>query len=156
MKNLKPFAIFGLLCLCLLSAGCSDDDAPLPEPEPQAAPIVASNEFETDDVTGIWQDTIELDTTALLTINASAVATYNGSIRNAGIALFIRLNDEVLASDYSFEGESQSITFRSSASTTVLLQPGRYNLEIERINNSVNANFNLRANYFAILATEGD
>lgn len=155
MKTLNPLVMLAILSISLLVFGCGDDDVE-PMPEPQAVKIIASNEFETTDVNGIWQDTIELDTTALLTINASAVASYNGNVRNAGIALVIRLNDELIASDYSFEGESSSITFRSSASTTLFLQPGRYDLEVARVNNSVNGNFSLIGNYFAVLATTGD
>ncbi|AXG70569.1 hypothetical protein KORDIASMS9_02809 [Kordia sp. SMS9] len=114
--------------------------------------IIASNQNSTDSPTGLWQDTIEIDKTCLLTINAIASARYNGNVVNAGIRLIIRLDEEELTSDYSFEGSSSSILFSSSAFTTLFLQPSIYNLEIERVNAAVNSDYNLRANYYAIYA----
>lgn len=114
--------------------------------------ILASNEFESDSVVGIWKKTIVLDSSALLTINASAAAGYTGSPRNAGIRLVIRLDDDELASDFTFEGTSANITFYASTSATLFVEPGSYNLRIERENGAVNRDFFLRANYVAIFA----
>jgi hypothetical protein len=117
--------------------------------------IIASNEGETFDGPDVaWQDFIEINKTCLLTINATASANYTGSTRNAGIVLNVKLNDEILTSDMSFEGESSSITFYASASTTVFLQPGTYNLQVEREDIATNGNYFLGVNYYAIYAEE--
>lgn len=160
MKLLKNnILVITLSIIATLLCGCGgDDDGTTPEDpsvnEPQGVLILKSGEYESSKAVGYWQETIELDTTSLLIINANARARYSGNTRNAGIALYIRLNDELLASDFSFEAQSNTISFEISASTTVFLQPGTYILEVERANIGVNSLYSLRANYFAVLAVE--
>jgi hypothetical protein len=57
---------------------------------------------------------------ALVFINAAGSASYNGPTANAGILLSITVGD-VTVYDDSFEGESSSIHFRSSASHVFIL-----------------------------------
>ena len=114
--------------------------------------IVAANQGETTDPEGTWQDYIELKVPSLLTINANATATYTGGLANAGIRLYIELEEEIIASDMSFEGESSTITFYSSASKTVYLKPGRYNLKVDRDDIRTNSGFKLEVNYYAVYA----
>lgn len=115
--------------------------------------IVAANEGSTNSSEGTWQDFIDVAVPCLLTINATAKATYSqGGGVNAGIRLYVKLDGNIVASDMSFEGESSTITFFSSASTTVFLKPGRYNLEVDRDDIRTNAGFGLKVNYFAVYA----
>ena len=114
--------------------------------------IIAFNNGETSDSEGKWQDYIDIKAPCLLTINANTSATYSGSIVNAGIRLYVKLNGNLIASDMSFEGESATITFFSSASTTLYLKPGRYNLEVDRQDIRTNRNFKLSVNYYAVYA----
>lgn len=114
--------------------------------------IIATNQEETNTAEGRWQDYIEVAVPCLLTVNANASANYSGTTANAGIRLFVRLEGELIASDMSFEGESNTVTFFSSASTTLYLEPGRYSLEVDREDIGTNTNFRLSVNYFAVFA----
>lgn len=116
--------------------------------------IIASNEGEVNNAEGRWQDYIEITVPCLLTVNASAMANYSGSRANAGIRLYIKIEGKVVASDMCFEGESSNITFFSSASTTVFLKPGRYNIEVDRVDQRTNSGFGLKASYFAVYAKQ--
>ena len=157
MKSLKTYLLaFAFLATAVIFTNCNNDDDATPQPTPivEASPvqIIALNQGSTDSPIGIWQDTIEINKTCLLTINANASARYGGNVVNAGIDLNIKLNGELVASDFSFEGESSSITFNSSASTTLFLQPGTYDLEVRRFNIAVNGNYSLSVNYHAVYA----
>ncbi|WP_075341444.1 hypothetical protein [Tenacibaculum agarivorans] len=119
--------------------------------------IIATNEGETDSSEGTWQDFIEVKVPCLLNINAVAKAHYSGPVVNAGICLNIFLDEKLIASDFSFEGESGQIGFSSSASTTVFLEPGkRYNLKVDRADIRTNSNFYLHVNYFALYAEKAN
>ena len=114
--------------------------------------IIATNRGETNSSEGTWQDYIEITVPCLLTVNASARANYTGNGANAGIRLYIKLDEELIASDMCFEAQSHTVTFYSSASTTLYLEPGRYNLEVDRQDIRTNSNFKLSVNYFAVFA----
>jgi hypothetical protein len=114
--------------------------------------IIASNQGETNDPEGKWQDYIDIKAPSLLTINANASALYSGAIANAGIRLYVKIDGNLIASDMCFEGESSTITFFSSTSTTIFLKPGRYNLEVDRQDIRTNGDFKLSVNYYAVYA----
>jgi hypothetical protein len=159
MKTLKTylFALVLLLVSVTVFVACDeDDDTHTHEPIPvtsTAVEIIASNQTSIDSPNGIWQDTIELDKSCLLIINAHGQAGYSGGGGiTAGIRVQIRLNGELIASDLSLERPSNNVDFNSSASTTIFLQPGNYNLEVERFDFGVNRDYNLNANYHAIYA----
>ncbi|UTW66693.1 hypothetical protein KFE94_00850 [bacterium SCSIO 12643] len=114
--------------------------------------IIAMNKTPEGYSENKWQDYIEIKVPSLLTINACASANYSGPTANAGIRLYVKLNGQRVAADMSFEGESSTVTFFSSASTTIYLEPGRHNLEVYREDIRVNSNFKLDVNYFAVFA----
>ena len=156
MKTFKTylFALILLISTTVFIACDNDDDAPQ-EPVPTtSAPveIIAFGQTSSDNPNGIWQDTIELDKSCLLTINAHAKAGYTGGGNTAGIYVYVRLNGELIASDLTLETPSSNVTFYSSVTTTIFLQPGNYNLEVERFDFGINRDYSLNANYHAIYA----
>ncbi|MEM6721366.1 MAG: hypothetical protein AAF611_18710 [Bacteroidota bacterium] len=157
MKIFKTYLfVLTLLISTIVFIACdNDDDTHTHEPVPVTSTpveILVSNQIINNDIDGTFQDIIEINKPCLFFVTANANGNYNGPVRNAGIILRIYLNDEEIASDFSFEGESASVTFSSSASSTLYLQPGSYNLRVERENVRVNSGFSLKVNYHAIYA----
>lgn len=143
----KLLLLFLIAFSQLFFQGCNVD-------EQQPVLIIASNEGESSGPNAVWQDFIEVDQSCLLTINSTASAAYSGSSINAGITLNIKFDGEIVASDFSFEGGAGPYTFHAAASTTFFLQPGRYNLEVERVDLGVNSDYKLKVNYYAVYAEE--
>lgn len=117
--------------------------------------IIASNNYEsTTQAGGIWQESIVLTKSCLLTINAYASGV---SIEgpDSGVAVIISLDNEIKTIDRNFivvPGGGGSWTYHASTSTTLYLEPGTYELKIERTEAHIFSDRLLKANYFAIYA----
>lgn len=154
MKTLKTylFALVLLLVSVTVFVACdNDDDTHTHEPVPVTSTpveIIVSNQIEIDGSNGSFQDFIQIDKPCLFTVNAST--SVNGIANAAALTLRIRLNE----SDVALDGSSTQITssMHASASTTLFLEPGTYNLEVDRFISGTNNSLKLRINYHAIYA----
>ena len=159
MKTLKTYLLASVLVLVSVTVfiACDeDDDTHTHEPVPVTSTpveIIASNQASIDSPNGIWQDTIILDKTCLLTINArTSIRGISSNV--AAMILTVKLDDQEVGTD----GSSTTITstLHASTSTTIFLQPGTYNLQVDRSVTGSGSVYDLSVNYHAIYAEMGD
>ena len=92
---------------------------------------------------------------ALVLVSASGSSAYVGPGANAGLILAIRVDDEEVASDHTFEGESFNMTYRSAASHTFVLRCGQHSTVEARVDkhgagNTTNSSVRLRCYALAL------
>jgi hypothetical protein len=68
-----------------------------------------------------------------LIVSGNCVASYSGSVANAGNYVFISLNGTIIAHDGMFEGESASVTFYSNAVGMSYLAAGDHTLQLQHV-----------------------
>lgn len=157
MKLVKPYLkILCMISITILFAGClgnDDDDVHDPDPVveiPNFLPVevLATNQIEINNSTGDFQDFIEIEKSSLLTINASG--DIQGGSNAVKLTIVIKLDDKIISSD----SNTTTITccLRASPSTTVFLEPGNYNIEVDRSISGNHGSASLLVNYFAIAA----
>ena len=114
--------------------------------DPLIALFLAKGENDQNDPNSVYEDRIgPFDQQTLLYFSAWGRARYDGPKRNAGIRTKLSLDNAVIAADFSFEGESQRITFDSTVTTFAFLDADtRYTLRAEREDNACNSGFRLR------------
>lgn len=97
-------------------------------------------------------------TGAAVFVSASGTSSYRErKLENAGIVLSIFINENVVATDDSFEGESSKIDFHASASHTFYLREGTtaaVKAEIEDNGTGNNKNTKLRLSVVALAAAK--
>jgi hypothetical protein len=96
----------------------------------QSSKILASNTLNS--TTQEFTDTtFSISQPGWLIVSGNCVANYNGTISNAGNYAFIYLNNNLIAHDGMFEGESGSIGFYTNAVGMSILTPGTHTLRLE-------------------------
>ena len=100
----------------------------------------------------------------VLMASATAGGGYQGNVASSaiGVAIYLRTEQEpetpwnenqVIAQDTTGEAQSQSITFRCSATALRVIPPGRYNLRVVRTERRINRSRNLSLDLVVIAAT---
>lgn len=81
-------------------------------------------------------DAFTINQEGLLMLTGYGKAARNGSIANAGLRTTLLIDNEVCSSDYSFEGETSSVIFTTSASCIKKISAGAHTVKVQQENAS--------------------
>ena len=165
MKTLKKHLFILVLVIpTVILIACSNDDEVQQEPtQVTSTPIeivaakqvtsmpveiIAAKDAEITGNTTGFQEYIQLNKPCLLTINTNA--EIEGMSGVGKLTVYVKLNDKLIAVD----GSNTRITnvLVASASTTIFLQPGTYDLKVDRYLSGSYGTFSLKINYHAVYA----